>query len=130
MPLSNKEIENRAVEVVLNYELRKNRNARDVRREGRSCDVESTERIIEVKGIAKTLSNSGNWRFIQQKSVQLMLKENNFYIYIVDNLENGVDSAGIYILNRTESLPYLKIAPQVFYTLQIPATERERYRKN
>ncbi len=45
--------------------------------------------LIEVKGIEKTLETTGNWRFIQQKSVQLLLKEKNFFIYIVDNLIGG-----------------------------------------
>ncbi len=129
MALSNKEIEDRAVKAVIDFETNNSRQAQDVRNNRRSFDVESTERFIEIKGIERTLSEAGNWRFIQQKSVQLLLKEKNFYIYIVDNLAKGWENAGIYVLNREETLPYLKIAPQVSYTLQIPAKERERFRK-
>ncbi len=130
MPLSNKEIENRAVNAIIGFEQQQNRQVCDVRRDGLSYDIKSNDRIIEVKGIEKTLSDSGNWRFIQPKSVQLLLIEKNFYIYIVDNLANGIENAGIYILNREEALPYLKITPQVSCALQIPARERERFRKN
>lgn len=129
MPLSNKEIENRAVSVVIEYERNHHRQARDVRRERLSYDVKSADRIIEIKGIEKTLSDSGNWRFIQQNSVQLLLKEKNFFIYIVDNLKDGTENAGIYILSREEALPLLKIVPQVSYTLQIPANARDRFRQ-
>ena len=129
MPLSNKEIENRAVKAVIEFERENNRQARDVRSERQSYDVKSDERFIEIKGIEKSFGDSGNWRFIQQKSVQLLLKEKMLYVYIVDNLANGSENAGIYVLTREEALPYLKIAPQVSYTLQIPARDRENYRK-
>jgi hypothetical protein len=129
MPLSNKEIENRAIQAVLAFEQRKRRRAADVRSENLSYDVKSTGRIIEVKGIEKTLGVSGNWRFVQQKSVQLLLTQNNFYIYIVDNVSAGPENAGIYVLNRRDALPFLKIAPQISFTLQIPANQRERFRQ-
>lgn len=129
MPLSNREIENRAIEAVLAFERTKRRRARDVRRDRLSYDVKSTGRVIEVKGIERTLSDSGNWRFIQQKSVQLLLTQTNFYIYIVDNLSEGPENAGIYVLTRREALPFLKIIPQVSFTLQIPSNQRERFRK-
>jgi len=129
MPLSNKEIEDRAIKAVIAFESNHKRQAHDVRKKRRSFDVESTNRSIEVKGIERTLRESGNWRFIQQQTVQLLLKEENFFIYIVDNLAKGWENAGIYVLNREEALPYLSIAPQVSYTLKIPAKERERFRK-
>jgi len=60
MPLSNREIENRAIAAVLAFERTKRRRARDVRSDRLSYDVKSPGRVIEVKGIEKTLSDSGN----------------------------------------------------------------------
>ena len=87
MALSNKEIEDRAIKAVIAFEKSEHREAKDIRRQNKSYDVHSANRIIEVKGIEKSLQKSGNWRFVQQKSVQLALKEDDFYIYIVDDLE-------------------------------------------
>lgn len=130
MPPSNKIIEMRAIEVVMDYERSQRRNPVDVRRDRLNYDVKSSDRIIEVKGIAKALSRSGNLRFLQSQSVQLLLTKTNFFIYIVDNLSHGTDNAGIYVLNRKEALPFLKInKPQIAFTLQIPAAERDRFRK-
>ena len=128
MPLLNKEIENRAVQAVIEFERTQNRQATDVRKQKLAYDIESADRIIEVKGVENTLAHSG-WRYIQQTSVQLLLTKKNFYIYIVDNLANGVEHAGIYVLTREEALPYVKIEPQISYTLNIPAREREQFRK-
>jgi hypothetical protein len=129
MALSNKEIENMAIEVVVRFEKSKNRNPQDIRRKQLSYDVSSSGRIIEVKGIEKALGDSGNWRFVQQNTVQLLLTENNFYIYIVDNLSKGINNAHIYILDRKEALPFLKIKPTISFSLHIPASQREKFRK-
>ncbi len=130
MPPSNKIIEKRAIQVVMDFERSKGRRPTDVRRNRLNYDVKSSGRIIEVKGIAKTLARSGNLRFLQSQSVQLLLTRRNFFIYIVDNLSHGVEDADIYILNRKEALPFLKInKPQIAFTLQIPADERDRFKR-
>ena len=129
MSLSNKEIEDRAIKAVIDFEKSEHREAKDIRRQHKSYDVHSGNRIIEVKGIEKSLQKSGNWRFIQQKSVQLALKEDNFYLYIIDNLGKGVEQAGIYVLNREEALKFLRIQPQVSYSLHIPAELRDGFKK-
>ena len=128
MRLSNSEIENRAIQAVIDFERNENRNAQDVRRRNLSYDVQSVNRKIEVKGIENSFQRAGNWRFIQQKCVQLLLRENDFYIYIVDNLINCIEQAGIYILNRESALKHLRVQPQITYTLQIPSSQRESYR--
>ena len=60
--------------------------------------------------------------------MQLLLKEDNFFIYKIDNLINGVKKAGIYVLNRESALKYIKIQSQVTFILQIPSNMREKYR--
>jgi len=54
MPISNKEIEGRAVEFVCSYERANGRVPHDVRTKRTGYDVESGGRKIEVKGIPVT----------------------------------------------------------------------------
>jgi len=68
MPLSNREIENRAIPAVLAFERTKHRRARDVRTDRLSYDVKSTGQVIEVKGT----------RFASKASLLLTLLKDNF----------------------------------------------------
>lgn len=107
--------------------LKKNRECKDVRKFKKGYDIEAAERLIEVKGIEKSFRDAGNWRFIQQSSVQLMLTMDNFFIYVVDNVEKDLKLRGIYILEREKALRFLKI-PQGTYDIRVPASERENLR--
>jgi hypothetical protein len=63
-----------------------------------------------------------------KKMFLLLLREDDFYIYIVDNLINGIEQAGIYVLNREPTIKFLKMPPQLIYTIHIPAILRENFR--
>lgn len=132
--LSNKEIEDEAIKTVIQFEDGQGFAAVDVHNKGKGYDVESKNREtseirkIEVKGIGKTLKTQGNWRFVQQTTAQLLLQDETLHIYIVDNLENGSENAGIYVLNRDDVLPRLKIKnPQASYTFQVSEKDRKTF---
>jgi hypothetical protein len=129
MRLSNKKIETIAIKVVFEFEKSKGRRPKDVRHKCLGYDVYSSGRLIEVKGINKTLGASGNWRFIQQKSIECLLKNDNFCIYIVDNISKGYKNTRIYILKRKDALKFIDIKPKVTYSLHIPANQREKFRR-
>jgi hypothetical protein len=115
----NKIIEENAIKVVIAYEKWKNRKPQDVRHQKTlGYDVSSSGRIIEVKGIAKTLAAEGSWRWVTQKTAKLLMREKTLYIYIVDNLSKGINNANLTILNRTEALPLLNLNASISYSLQ------------
>lgn len=123
--VTNKQIEDKAVHEVIEYEKSQSRKARDVRKDNKGYDVESSGRCIEVKGVGGIFGKKqGSWFFIQPNSVQELLKNDNFWIYVVDNVAPfpyaDLGNISIYTIDRDKALRYLKIKPQITYTVAFP----------
>lgn len=75
--MGNKEVEQKAIEYVMDWEKKKGRNPQEVSKCG--YDIKSGERCIEVKG------RSGGYDFVllNYKNIEAMRREDNFWLYIV-----------------------------------------------
>ncbi len=124
----NKKIEKMAIDAVKKFERKKGRNPKDVSKQHKGYDVYSSGRRIEVKGIKKSFKVVGSWRFLQQKSLQVLLQENRYFIYIVDNLKHRPPKEGIYIISRKDALKFLKVKPAVVYSFRVPVNRIEDFR--
>jgi len=72
--------EKEAIQIVIEYEKKRGRKARDVSKEKKGYDVESSNRLIEVK-----LRDFPKRRFVflTEKEFQTFLKNKNAWLYIV-----------------------------------------------
>lgn len=93
--MSNKEVEDKAVELVLEYERKCGRNPISFGTKKRIYDIESSGRLIEVKGKAK------HFGIIElQNTIEKYRNNENYYIYLV------------YDINNPPKTPKLKIIPK------------------
>lgn len=72
--------ESEAIQIVIEYEKKKGRKAKDVRKKKKGYDVDSENRLIEVK-----LRNFPKRRFVflTEREFQTFLKNKNAWLYIV-----------------------------------------------
>ncbi len=88
MAMSNREVENQAVQHVLRAEQAAGRKPVDVRHAGQPYDVSSPPRKIEVKAFG--VSARGAPIPLEHRQVEEAGKDpNNFYLYVVDNVAQG-----------------------------------------
>jgi hypothetical protein len=126
--MTNKQIEDEAIKAVLAYEKNEGRTPRDIRKEQREFDVISSDRQIEVKGAGRTLREVGYTRLIQDSTVRALRMSNDCFIYIVDNVCEGADNAGIYILTQEQALSCLNDKPQKYFELRVGAKKAQQFR--
>jgi len=127
--MTNKQIEDAAIEVVLAFERDHGRHATDVRSTKSAFDVQSTGRKIEVKGMGREYGPPGLWRVVQKRTATWLKGDDRSYVYVVDNLLRGKRAARIYVLDRAEALLHLKSKPRVVFGLSVPKSDRERLRQ-
>jgi len=88
-PLStNVEIENAAIEFVIEQERLEKRTARDTRHQGAVADVESDDRIIEVKAAGTTSRGFEVWLEPNQYEAA-KAQPDHFWLYLVENVRQG-----------------------------------------
>jgi hypothetical protein len=87
----NKAIEDAAVSWVMDYERSKGREPTDTRYTGAPADIESTNRIIEVKAFGR--SNRGYDLWLEPRQVEEARRNPDFYLYVVENVRQGDPSA-------------------------------------
>jgi hypothetical protein len=90
--VGNKAIEDAAIAFVMEYERQARRKPRDTRYRGAPADVESTERIIEVKAAARSVRTSG-FLMLEARQVEEARGNPNFYVYVVENVAQGDPAA-------------------------------------
>lgn len=86
--IGNKAIEDAAINFVKDYEVRAGRSPRDTRYRGAAADIESSDRVIEVKAAARSVRSSG-FLLLESRQVDEARKNPNFYIYLVENVGQG-----------------------------------------
>jgi hypothetical protein len=84
---SNRAVENAAIAFVLAYEQAHGREATDTRGGHAPADVESDDRVIEVKALG--LSARGNDLWLETRQVDEARTNGRFHLYAVDNVRQG-----------------------------------------
>lgn len=78
-----KSVEQKAIEIVRAYEIAEGRDPKDVSKNGVGHDIESSGRIIEVKGVSEAWK-SYTWQSLCPSEIECLNKNiNNFYLYII-----------------------------------------------
>jgi hypothetical protein len=83
----NKAIEQAAIDWVIELERAEGRDAVDTRYRGAPADIESRDRIIEVKAFGKVNRGFGLW--LETRQVDEARSNPNFYVYVVENVRQG-----------------------------------------
>lgn len=105
-----KNVEQRAIEVVVKYEKEQGRNPVHVSGKGCGYDIKSDNRFIEVKGSSESWV-SYNWLCLYPTEVDCLRKfPGNFYLYIVrlDRKDLG-GKYDLYIISGKELLEKFNI---------------------
>lgn len=86
--MSNREIEDAAVRLVLEREVAAGRVAADTRSRGAVADIEG-DRVIEVKAYGGTARGSDLW--LETRQVEAALQDpERFHLVLVENVRSGV----------------------------------------
>jgi len=120
---SNRAVENAAITFVLAYELAHGREATDTRGGHAPADVESDDRVIEVKAFG--LSARGNDLWLETRQVDEARTNGRFHLYVVDNVRQGNPAAFRLIDLHGDVLTRLleRARPQRYVTLPFPVGE-------
>jgi len=86
-PVTNREIESRAIAYVVRQEEAAGRTARDTREAGAAADVVSGDRTVEVKAFGTTARGMDLWLEVRQ--VEEAKRNPNFWLYVVENVRQG-----------------------------------------
>ncbi len=81
-----REVETKAVQLVMEYERKSGRKPRDVSAEKCGYDIESSGRNIEVKGMSHPTGD--NILLYKKLFTKLGKKISNYYIYVVFDIRN------------------------------------------
>ena len=78
-------VEQRAMQIVMKYEKKQNRNPKDVSKTRCGYDIQSDGRCIEVKGMS---SKNAGWFWINNSIVRNLGKNlANYWVYIVYDMK-------------------------------------------
>jgi hypothetical protein len=81
-----REIKQEAIDLVMDFEKKQGRNPKNVSRTGHGYDIESSGRLIEVKGMSHP---TGDFIMLYKKLfVKLGRGISNYYIYVVFDIKN------------------------------------------
>lgn len=81
-----KEVENKAMNIVIDYERKQGRKPKDVSQTGCGYDIKSNRRLIEVKGMSHP---TGDFIHLYKKLfVKLGKDVSKYYIYVVFDIKN------------------------------------------
>lgn len=127
--MNNKSVEDAAIAFVLDYERRAGRAAHDVRHSGAAGDVDSTDRVIEVKAYGN--SARGDFLWLEARQYNEARHNRNFWVYVVDNIRQGDPRQfGIVALGGAELATLLnKAKEQRTYTVTLPVKVYDELRQ-
>ena len=104
-----REIEKKAMGLVMNYERKQNRNPKDVSQSGLGYDIKSGRRLIEVKGMSHP---RGDFISLYKKLFVKLGKDiSRYYIYVVFDIKN---EPKLKIIRPSVILPNLEIETSFF----------------
>ena len=117
---SNRAVENATITFVLAYEQAHGRQATDTRGGYAPTDIESDDRVIEVKAFG--LSARGNDLWLETRQVDEASTNGRFHIYVVDNVRQGNPAAFRLIDLHGDMLASLleRARPQSYVTVPFP----------
>lgn len=122
VPLSsNADIENAAIQFVIEQEKQERRAARDTRHQGAVADVESDDRIIEVKAAGTTSRGFEVW--LEPGQYEAAKSDpGRFWLYLVENVRQGDPSKFRLLRFGGDRLQALlgKAKERRYYTLPVP----------
>lgn len=121
--IGNRAIEDAAIAYVIKHEAAQGREAVDTRGKGAPADVESGERIVEVKAAGGTAR--GQDLLLETPQVAEAECNPNFWVYLVDNVGQG-DPALFRLRLFGGEQPARLIAnkrPQSYFTIPLPVAE-------
>lgn len=84
---SNKDVEDAAIAFVIDHERHHGRTAYDTRHRGAPADVQSDDRLIEIKATGRSARGQDLWLEVRQ--VEEARVNPNFHVYVVDNVRQG-----------------------------------------
>lgn len=118
--LGNRAIEDAAIAFVIDYERRFGRVAQDTRGRGAAADVESDDRIIEVKAAGGSARGADLW--LETRQVEEARHNPNFHVYVVDNVRQAdPEHFGLVDLHGEVLARLLQRArEQHYYTVPVP----------
>lgn len=87
LPLEDRSVEDRAVKFVIDQERLQGRKAIDTRRQRGHADIESEERIIEVKSFGKRGLRTTGRLVLSYPELRRGFDIPNYYVYVVENVE-------------------------------------------
>jgi len=111
-----KDVEQKAIDFVLEYERKAGRSAKNVSRTGCGYDVLSSDRKIEVKGDSAPKPGFENFN---RYNFQALQKEDNFWLYVVYNIKAG--NPKLVVLDKNEVLRRAKFT----YSWEIPIWKKD-----
>lgn len=113
------EVENKAMQIVIEYERKQGRNPRDVSKDKNEVgyDILSDERKIEVKGLGgrNPFFKLNNYNF------ETFRKQPNFYLYLVFDINT---SPKLIIWDRIQIAGMIKKA-KVYFDFEIPLRKED-----
>ena len=124
--IGNHRIEDAAIQWVLTFEHSKGREAQDVRHQGESADIVSSDRVIEVKAYGGSARGTDLWLEVTQFAEA---KSNpDFHLYIVENVRQGDPDLFMLIDLHGEVLAELvaRAREQRHYTVPFPVAVYDR----
>ncbi|MFC7458158.1 protein NO VEIN domain-containing protein [Brachybacterium sp. GCM10030267] len=127
--MTNRQVEDAAVEFVTAYEAAAGRTARDTRHvPGSPADMVSTddgtgeERLIEVKAYGKSARGDDLW--LEEPQVEAGRTQRNFHLYVVDNVRSG-DPLRMRLLDLSGDMLSERLAAakkRTYYTVPFPVS--------
>ena len=102
------DVEKKAMEYVMQYEREHGGSPEDRSKDGRGYDIESGNKIIEVKGRGKKRPSIVHFNQYNYAAMQRALEENKeYWLYIVTNIYN--DDPKLIKMNTTETIKRGKV---------------------
>jgi Domain of unknown function (DUF3883) len=85
----NKAVEDAAIAFVIEREREAGREPIDTRYAGKSADLESPPRLIEVKAAGKPSIRGDGFLWLETRQVEAARDNPDFYVYLVENVRQG-----------------------------------------
>ncbi|WP_298993178.1 protein NO VEIN domain-containing protein [uncultured Pseudokineococcus sp.] len=91
--MTNRQVEDAALAVVVEHEGRAGREARDTRGTGAAADLVSGDRVIEVKAFGGSARGQDLW--LEPRQVEEAAANPTFWLYVVEHVRGDVDATTV-----------------------------------
>lgn len=86
--MTNRQVEQAALDFVTAYERQQGREPRDCRYRGEAADLKSSGRVIEIKAYGKSCRDQG-FLWLEVRQVEEARANPDFYLYVVEQVRSG-----------------------------------------